>query len=117
MATKAPVTCHVLDTQTGKPAANVQVTLSKMDNTGASFSSLAQGITDADGRCTNIMEPQALPVGTYKMTFATKPYFEASNRETFFPFVEIIFDLKYPEQHYHIPLLLSAFSYTTYRGS
>jgi 5-hydroxyisourate hydrolase len=79
------------------------------------------------------MQPQSLPAGTYKMIFATKPYFEASNRETFFPFVEvnaiplvvechsccpqIIFDLKYPEQHYHIPLLLSAFSYTTYRGS
>ncbi|KAG8805399.1 hypothetical protein FRC19_007906, partial [Serendipita sp. 401] len=95
-------------------------------------------VTDEDGRCTTLLAPQVLPAGVYKMTFETKPYFERTNRETFFPVVEvryegrlalpphcdnsfqtlqIIFDLKNPEQHYHIPLLLSAFSYTTYRGS
>ncbi|KAG8842320.1 hypothetical protein FRB91_004265 [Serendipita sp. 411] len=117
MAARSPVTCHVLDTQYGKPASNVPVILGRMDQGGSSFSTLAQGVTDEDGRCTTLLAPQVLPAGVYKMTFETKPYFERTNRETFFPVVEIIFDLKNPEQHYHIPLLLSAFSYTTYRGS
>ncbi|PVF96071.1 Hydroxyisourate hydrolase [Serendipita vermifera] len=117
MSAKSPVTCHVLDTQFGKPAAGINVILSRAEEDGTSFSAMATGATDADGRCTTLLPPQNLPAGIYKMTFATKPYFTETNRDTFFPVVEIIFDLKDPEQHYHIPLLLSPFSYTTYRGS
>ncbi|CAG7853962.1 5-hydroxyisourate hydrolase {ECO:0000256/RuleBase:RU361270} Short=HIU hydrolase {ECO:0000256/RuleBase:RU361270}; Short=HIUHase {ECO:0000256/RuleBase:RU361270}; {ECO:0000256/RuleBase:RU361270} [Serendipita indica DSM 11827] len=117
MSARSPVTCHILDTQFGKPAANVAVTLFRLEGGGSSFNSLAESVTDADGRCTTLLPPQTLMAGTYKMHFATKSYFESTGRETFFPFVEIVFDLKNPDQHYHIPLLLSAFSYTTYRGS
>jgi len=115
MTTKSPITCHILDTQFGKPAINVAVSLSRL--TDGNALELATGVTDTDGRCTTLLPPGNLQPGTYKMTFLTKPYFDATDRETFFPLVEIIFNLNNPEQHYHIPLLLSAFSYTTYRGS
>ncbi|CAG8602419.1 14298_t:CDS:2, partial [Acaulospora colombiana] len=101
----------VLDTQSGKPAVGVEVIISRAEGNGTSFSAMATGTTDADGRCTTLLPPQTLSAGIYKMTFATKAYFAETNRDTFFPAVE------HPEQHYHIPLLLSPFSYTTYRGS
>jgi len=71
-----------------------------------------------DGRCTDLLDPaERLPPGVYKMTFKTGPYFAALNVPTFYPVVEITFAYSDPAQHYHIPLLLSPFSYTTYRGS
>ncbi|KAG9094533.1 hypothetical protein FS749_012255 [Ceratobasidium sp. UAMH 11750] len=113
---KSPVTCHVLDSTLGKPAANVNVRLEVMD--GSSFTTLASGQTDSDGRCTTLLpsEPR-LQAGVYKMIFNTGEYFEKDKRDTFYPVVEIIFQLAKPEEHYHIPLLLSPWSYTTYRGS
>ncbi|KAG7571173.1 hypothetical protein FFLO_00846 [Filobasidium floriforme] len=114
---KSPITCHVLDSTTGKPAAAVQVELFLMGGS-AEFSSLAQGQTDNDGRCSTLLEPATkLASGIYKMKFGTGEYFKASSKPTFYPYVEIIFNYEDPSSHYHIPLLLSQFSYTTYRGS
>lgn len=113
---KSPVTCHVLDSTLGRPAANVDVQLEALD--GSNFVKLASGQTDSDGRCTNLLpsEPR-LSAGIYKMVFNTGEYFEKDKRDTFYPVVEIAFHLAKPDEHYHIPLLLSPWSYTTYRGS
>ncbi|QRV83331.1 5-hydroxyisourate hydrolase [Ceratobasidium sp. AG-Ba] len=114
--TKSPVTCHVLDSTLGKPATGVNVQLEVMD--GSAFTTLALGQTDSDGRCTTLLPPEPrLQTGIYKMIFRTGEYFERDSRDTFYPVVEIIFHLAKPEEHYHIPLLLSPWSYTTYRGS
>ncbi|KIO26543.1 hypothetical protein M407DRAFT_243663 [Tulasnella calospora MUT 4182] len=116
--TRSPITCHVLDAALGRPAANVAVRLEQLQEGGSAFSVLANGVTDSDGRCSNLLDSSLrLSTGVYKMIFETGPYFAASNTQTFYPFVEITFNLSDPSQHYHIPLLLSPWSYTTYRGS
>ncbi|PWN50583.1 Hydroxyisourate hydrolase [Violaceomyces palustris] len=121
MATKSPITCHVLDSTRGKPAQGVKVKLEYLSSSSSpSLTFLAQGETDSDGRCLTLLNPQdhQLVGGIYRMTFHTGDYFESQGRETFYPFVEIHFKLsESPDPHYHIPLLLSPFSYTTYRGS
>ncbi|CAE6484510.1 unnamed protein product, partial [Rhizoctonia solani] len=105
-----------LDSTLGKPAANVNVRLDTME--GSSFVTLASGQTDSDGRCVNLLPAQLrLNAGVYKMVFNTGEYFEKDERDTFYPIVEITFHLAKPDEHYHIPLLLSPWSYTTYRGS
>lgn len=75
--------------------------------------------TDSDGRCTTLLAPETqLEAGVYRMRFQTGDYFAKDGRPTFYPFVEITFNVPNPpDAHYHIPLLLSPFSYTTYRGS
>ncbi|KAH8120077.1 hypothetical protein DFH11DRAFT_1500570 [Phellopilus nigrolimitatus] len=120
-ATKSPVTCHVLDSSVGKPASGVSVKLQKYRK----ISTSSEGSTNDDGRCLDLLTPiresvedsVVLHPGLYKIVFQTKEYFDALNRESFYPWVEITFEVKDPSQHYHIPLLLSPHSYTTYRGS
>ncbi|WVQ93336.1 hydroxyisourate hydrolase [Kwoniella sp. CBS 9459] len=122
---KSPITCHVLDASLGKPAAGVKVALNVLSHTQTSGDqprqipeTLASGVTNADGRCSDLLGPETrLPPGIYKMTFHSAEYFEANGKETFYPLVEITFTYSSPDQHYHIPLLISPFSYTTYRGS
>ena len=108
------VTTHVLDTGSGKPAADVQVTLRRLD--GGAWVQIAEGATDADGRVKQL-GPDRLPTGTYRLTFDTGKYFAASDTNTFFPEVTITFGVVESETHYHVPLLLSPFAYSTYRGS
>lgn len=105
------VTTHVLDAATGLPAQGISVALG--DPTG---DILAMGVTDADGRITDL-GPDALPAGDYQLEFATGPYFAAAGRATFYPRVIIHFVLTDTTAHYHVPLLLSPFAYSTYRGS
>ncbi|KII93164.1 hypothetical protein PLICRDRAFT_672582 [Plicaturopsis crispa FD-325 SS-3] len=132
---KSPITCHVLDSSIGKPAAGVEVRLQEyiVDALGAGtdmFVPMATGKTDADGRCLNLLpapgsaeskehETALKAGGMYKIVFKTKDYFESTDRKTFYPWVEvrITFTVVNPEEHYHIPLLISPYSYTTYRGS
>lgn len=159
---KSPITCHVLDSTLGKPAANVRVQLEALSPLNSRFHILASGATNSDGRCPDLLTGQKAedvlaPNGIYKMTFFTGEYFAQANRPTFYPQVEvrspphpqlvsaprwqltrkqfadynlvlfricelgaeqILFQLsESPDPHYHIPLLLSPFSYTTYRGS
>lgn len=99
---------HVLDAADGVPAAGLVVTLS-----GESGSEVAQP-TDADGRVG--FGPEVGP-GTYRLVFATGPWFDAAGRSTFFPEITITFTVLDGQPHYHVALLLSAYSYTTYRGS
>ncbi|KAL1405539.1 hypothetical protein Q8F55_009177 [Vanrija albida] len=113
---KSPITCHVLDASIGRPAQGVAVRLSSMSEGGPE--DLASGVTDADGRCSTLLTAGTpLAPGLYRMTFLTQDYFIARGVETFYPVVEITFNYVDPSQHYHVPLLMSPYSYTTYRGS
>jgi len=129
---KSPITCHVLDASLGKPAQGIYIRLQqleKSENGGPEvYQPLAKGTTNEDGRCIDLLpvrgseeeqrEKTALVGGSiYKIVFKTEEYFESTNRKSFYPHVEITFKIENPEEHYHIPLLISPYSYTTYRGS
>jgi len=102
------LTTHILDATAGAPAAGVAVVLSGPDG------EIADGRTDADGRLA--LGPDVLEAGDYALTFETGPYFSARGVETFYPSVTIAFVVA-ELPHYHVPLLLSPFGYSTYRGS
>lgn len=108
------ITTHVLDTALGRPAAGVSVRLEQAES--ASWLVLGEGVTDADGRIREI-GPARVAAGTYRFTFDTGGYFASGERETFFPEVTITFSVTDPNSHYHVPILLSPFSVSTYRGS
>jgi 5-hydroxyisourate hydrolase len=106
------ITTHVLDTALGKPAAGIAVELSILK--GNEWQKLGAGATDADGRLRTLL-PQGAPAvdGDYRLRFETGPYLEPAG---FYPYVEIVFRVQ-GGGHYHVPLLLSPFGYSTYRGS
>jgi 5-hydroxyisourate hydrolase len=106
------ITTHVLDTVLGKPGAGIAVRLERRD--GSAWTAIGAGATDADGRCRDLIEDT--PAGTYRLTFETGDYFERAGRNSIYPEVAIVFQSG-GEAHYHLPLLLSDNSYTTYRGS
>lgn len=107
----SPITTHVLDTATGKPAAGCPISLSK-DGV-----KLAGGITDADGRIADLLKPGTLEPGHYCMRFDTEAYFALTNTDAFYPVVPVHFEITATDEHYHVPLLLSPYGYSTYRGS
>ncbi|KAI9592075.1 transthyretin family protein [Syncephalis fuscata] len=119
-----PITSHVLDTGRGRPAANLPVLL---EYTGLSVTSHAEAVawavlgttlTNQDGRCPGLTKSgDTLQPGCYRVTLILKAYYAQFNEKCFYPFVQIVFELTAPEDHYHIPLLLSPYSYSTYRGS
>jgi len=109
------LTTHVLDTSSGRPAEGVTIILEALKSSG--FKEIGRGVTNADGRVTDILDEAQLTAGTFKMTFHTKEYLAASNRTGFYPYVEVVFEVTNPQEHHHIPLLLSPFGYSTYRGS
>jgi 5-hydroxyisourate hydrolase len=106
------ITTHILDAVLGRPAANVAVRIEKELPTG--WTSLAESTTDNDGRCRDLC-PDASD-GAYRLIFAVGPYFNLHSRTSIYPEITITF-LVDGEHHYHIPLLLSDNSFTTYRGS
>jgi 5-hydroxyisourate hydrolase len=106
------ITTHVLDATAGRPAAGVAVTLLAIP-TG---DRVASGVTDADGRVTDL-GPDRLEPGRYRIDFGTGDYFAGRGQDTFYPQVSITFSVSADQAHYHVPLLLSPFAYSTYRGS
>ncbi len=109
------ITTHILDTTKGKPAEGVTIILYQGGND--EWNEIARGITNSDGRIKDLLSNSAaLQFGIYKMRFETKDYFDKTSTATFYPYVEIIFDIQ-TNEHYHIPLLLNPFGYSTYRGS
>lgn len=106
---------HILDTAIGRPAANVSLTLSQLD--GETWRLIGSSQTDPDGRCKTLLGDHALHAATYKIHFHTAAYFHHLGLTSLYPFVEIVFTVTDPAQHYHIPLLLTGNGYTTYRGS
>jgi 5-hydroxyisourate hydrolase len=111
------ITTHVLDTARGKPARQVPIKLERLTPAGL-FELVGEGRTDDDGRCrTLVPKDRAITEGVYRLTFDTGFYARDSGDEGFFPEVVITFDVRDAQQHYHVPLLLSPFGYSTYRGS
>lgn len=108
------VTTHVLDASRGKPADGVDVVLERAE--GSDWTELGKARTDDDGRARQL-GPTELDAGDYRLTFATGAYFDRLGTDTFYPQVQITFRIGDPTQHYHVPLLLSPFAYSTYRGS
>lgn len=110
------ISTHILDLGLGKPAAGVGVRLEKQDSE-AYWRQISSSQTDQDGRCTQLLNDERLAAGLYRLHFDTAAYFAARNVETLYPFVEITFQVRDGDSHYHIPLLLNANGYTTYRGT
>ena len=103
---------HVLDTTRGRPAAGVPVRLDRY--VGDTWKPLAEELTDDEGRLGDLPAREA---GTYRLRFGTGPYFAALGVETFYPEVSVVFVVTGADGHYHVPLLVSPYGYTTYRGS
>lgn len=116
LADANPLSVHVLNLQDGLPSSAVAVTLEKRN--GQEWQLLNQGVTNAQGRITTLYPAgQALEQGTYRVTFKTGEWFEKQQMKTFFPEVPVIFDADGSVPHYHIPLLLSPYGFSTYRGN
>jgi 5-hydroxyisourate hydrolase len=110
------ISTHILDTARGRPAAGVPVLLERMDR--GRPSEVTRAVTDADGRVKELAPSGgALDAGDYRLTFDSGAYFAAQGVEGFYPLVTVLFTLRDPTQHHHVPLLLSPFGYATYRGS
>lgn len=108
------ISTHILDTTRGRPAAGVRVSLERKADAG--WTALGDGTTDADGRVKGLLTESPEP-GTYRITFHVAPYFEAQGVAAFYPEVSIAFLVAAGGQHFHVPLLLNPFGFTTYRGS
>ena len=110
------ISTHILDTSKGRPAAHVSVELDR--DTDGEWQTLNATHTDADGRVRNLL-PEGCPLdpGNYCVRFATGAYFDRENITGLYPLIEITFTVREGETHYHIPLLLTANGYSTYRGS
>ena len=110
------ITTHVLDTARGCPASGLAVTLEAQSGDGR-WAVAGKGTTDADGRVGQLLPAGvSLRPGLYRLTFDTQSYFVAQEVEAFYPQVTVVFEVRDPTQHYHVPLLLSPFGYSTYRG-
>jgi 5-hydroxyisourate hydrolase len=111
------ISTHVLDTALGKPAMDVPLRLERQDASG-NWVAVASARTDQDGRCGQLLsDGNTLRAGLYRLTFDTANYFAATKIDGLYPMVEITFQVRDGESHFHIPLLLSPNGYTTYRGS
>lgn len=111
------ISTHVIDTAHGKPIPNLSVTL-EMHSGRGQWKEVATGMTNGDGRV-NPLLPKGSPleVGRYRITFATNSFFEGQGIRGFYPYVSIVFEITETSEHYHIPLLLSPYGFSTYRGS
>lgn len=109
------ISTHVLDLVRGGPAVGVQVTLERLE--GESWVEIASGRTDGDGRIKDLVPRGASEQGTFRITFQTGAWFDESGVRGFYPFVPVVFHIPEVGQHYHVPLLLGPYGYSTYRGS
>lgn len=111
------ISTHVLDTAKGKPSAGMPVRLSRREPSGA-WRHLASSQTDSEGRCVQLLpENEKLAPGEYRLAFDTASYYAAQKIDGLYPSIEITFQVRSGESHFHLPLLLSPNGYTTYRGS
>ena len=109
------ITTHVLDTSIGKPGQNITIQLKNASDNN--WLAIAQGVTNSDGRIADLLPvSRVLPPGNYQMVFHTSRYFNDINVKGFYPAVEIQFSV-FDNSHYHIPLLINPYGYSTYRGS
>lgn len=110
------ITSHILDTSVGRPAASVQISLLQQQDDD--WQLLGSGSTNDDGRVADFTgNTDVLAAGTYKLTFYLSDYYARQKQSSFYPFVDVVFEIEGDGQHYHVPLLLNPFGYSTYRGS
>ena len=110
------ITTHVLDTARGRPASGVPVLLEIRD--GKNWRGIGRALTDEDGRVRQLLPAgSALTPGIYRLTFGIETYFRKLEIEGFYPEAAIVFHVRDANQHHHVPLLLSPYGYSTYRGS
>jgi 5-hydroxyisourate hydrolase len=110
------ITTHILDLSAGKPAAGVAVTLEAQS--GSDWTTIGKATTDSDGRVRSfVADAAAFEAGVYRLIFETEKYFADKKTESFYPQIVIPFTIREASQHFHVPLLLSSFGYSTYRGS
>ncbi|TXI66371.1 MAG: hydroxyisourate hydrolase [Flavobacterium sp.] len=107
---------HILDVSKGTPASGVTIKLEKLEETTNSWIKIDEKVTDKNGRITDFLKGNASNLGIYKLTYFTKEYFKRSQTESFYPFIEVVFQIS-DTSHYHVPITLSAFGYATYRGN
>ena len=107
---------HILDVSKGIPASSVPIRLEKMDQKTNNWVKIDEKITDKNGRIVDFLKSNQSNLGIYKLTYFTKEYFKRNQTESFYPFIEVVFEIK-DESHYHVPITLSAFGYATYRGN
>ncbi|MED6281582.1 hypothetical protein CHARACLAT_023113 [Characodon lateralis] len=113
----SPLTTHVLNTALGVPGTNVTLRLYKQDTSTDVWQLITTGTTNDDGRCPGLITQEQFKAGVYKLHFETSQYWASMGQTSFYPYVEIVFTITDPGQKYHVPLLVSRFSYSTYRGS
>jgi len=113
------ITSHVLDTSLGAPAKGILITL--LQQAGNNWQELGSGQTNEDGRVADFFNGSKasapLAQGIYKLSFKLSDYYTRSNTASFYPFADVVFEIAGDGQHYHVPLLLNPFGYSTYRGS
>lgn len=110
------ISTHVLDLARGRPAAGIPVRLER--RAGTVWTELGHGITDGDGRVRSLLAAGVIPVaGTHRIHFELEMYFRGYELDAFYPEAAIVFEVRDPAQSFHVPLLLSPFGYSTYRGS
>jgi len=114
MAPMAGISTHVLDTAAGVPAAGIRVSLEFWSHDH--WDRVGEGVTDGDGRLGSLVRSD-LAEGTYRIAFDTGTYFASRGERGFYPEVTVVFEISEPDKHHHVPLLLSPFGYSTYRGS
>ena len=114
---KYQLSSHILDISQGKPAPNVKIALSKQDK-NQNWVLIDEKYTDNNGRIKDFLKEESNKNnnGVYKLTFYITPYVEKLKQKTFYPFIEVVFEIK-DNQHYHIPITLSPYGYSTYRGN
>lgn len=109
------ITTHILDTTLGKPARGVPIQLERLVD--GAFKPVGAGQTDDDGRLKTLTPPGPVEPGTFRIRFDTKAYFTATGTKGFYPYVEVVFEIVDGAAHYHVPLLLNPWGFSTYRGS
>ncbi|MEQ2305111.1 hypothetical protein AMECASPLE_034239 [Ameca splendens] len=113
----SPLTTHVLNTALGVPGSNMTLRLYQQQPLTTVWHRITTGTTNGDGRCPGLITQEQFKPGVYKLHFETGQYWASMGQTSFYPYVEILFTISDPGQRYHVPLLVSRFSYSTYRGS
>ena len=107
---------HILDVSKGMPAPGVTIKLEKYNEANKTWTFVEEKVTDKNGRVPDFLSNEKSNLGIYKLTYMTSDYFKKMKEESFYPWVEVVFQLK-DSEHYHVPITLSAYGYSTYRGN
>ena len=107
---------HILDVSKGTPASGVSIKLEKLEKGSNTWVKIDEKVTDKNGRITDFLKSDRSNIGIYKLTYFTADYFKRDSLESFYPFIEVVFQIS-DDSHYHVPITLSAFGYATYRGN